>query len=155
MFQLYTEDFVCNKDESFSMTACLQDYVVRQSGCYLDWFRNVCISPDHQPCTNKEQFVIIQETWNWLFDASIHDITEKTGCLQKCTFMRYDIRKQKDTPITWNTTNWVSEFYVYTDTEHVEIKSEYYTYDGRDLLGTVGGFLGYFGMTLKIPTVYI
>ena len=116
--------------------------MISKSGCFLNWFNNVSSSPQHQPCTEKEQFVIIQETWNWLFDATIHDITVETGCLQRCTFMKYDIKKHKNTKITWNTTRWISEFYVYTDSEHVEMKSEYYTYDGRDLLGTVGGFFG-------------
>ena len=124
------------------MTKCLQEYVFKKSGCVLDWFRNVSTSSDHKPCTNKEQLFIIRDIWNWLFDANINNITKVTGCLQRCTFMTYDIRKQKDIPITWNTTKWLSEFYVYTDSEHVEMKSEYYTYDGRDLLGTVGGFLG-------------
>ena len=62
---------------------------------------------------------MIQDTWNWLFDATIHDITLETGCIHRCSFMKYEIRKHEDIPITWNTTKWVSEFYVYTDSSHV------------------------------------
>ena len=100
------------------MTSCLQKYVVDKNGCEINWFRDT----SYANCSTFEQFEMIQETWNWMFDASYDEIVSKTGCLQKCNFMTYDIVKKLETDITWNTTKWISEFYVYTDSEHVEIK---------------------------------
>ena len=50
--------------------------------------------------------------------------------------------KQETVHIDWNTTQWISEFYIFTNSENVEIRTEYYSYDVRDLIGAVGGYFG-------------
>merc|ERR1712110_983192 len=67
-----------------------------------------------------------------------------TGCIQKCSYIKYEVVKVNEQKITWNTTKWLSEFYVYTDSENLEQRTQYYSYDIRDLIGAVGGYFGLF-----------
>ena len=99
------------------MTSCLHQFVATESGCAINWFRKSSI-PD---CSTFEDFKVVQEIWNWLWDASYSDIVDRTGCIQKCSFFKYEIVKQKTEKITWktNTTRWLSEFYIYTHSDHV------------------------------------
>ena len=69
--------------------------------------------------------------------------------------MKYEIVKQDEIEITWNTTNWISEFYIFTNSENVEIRTEYYSYDGRDLIGAVGGYFGRYNQVFNSSPVYM
>ena len=100
------------------MTSCLQKYVVDKIGCEINWFRETF----YTNCSSFEEFEKIQEIWNWMIDATYDEFVNKTKCLQKCNFMDYEFDNKFDTDITWNTTKWVSEFYVYTASKHVEIR---------------------------------
>ena len=102
------------------MTECLQHYVVSQSNCSIGWFRN--ISGQGQECTTSEEFENLQRTLNWLFDASYTDVVQQTGCVVKCSHLRYDIVKHREEEITWNTSKWISEFYIYSDSDHLEVR---------------------------------
>ena len=57
-----------------------------------------------------------------MLDASYDEFISKTGCMQKCNFMKYEFVDILETEITWNTTKWISEFYIYSDSKHVEIR---------------------------------
>ena len=93
-------------------------------------------------CRSKSEYENVSDIWNYLFDAPYDKIEEKTGCVRKCNFIKYEIVKQETVRIDWNTTKWISEFYLFTDSENVEIRTEYYPYDVRDLIGAVGGYFG-------------
>ena len=99
------------------MTLCLQQYIVKEVGCEIDWFKNT----SYKNCSEFE-FGMIQETLNWMIDASYDEFVSETGCMQKCNFMEYRFVKKIETDITWNITNWISEFYVYSNSEHVELR---------------------------------
>ena len=114
------EDYVCTEDNTFSMTQCLHHYVVSQTGCAIDWFRNT----NFPKCQTFEEFEKVQTTWNWLFDASYNELLNTTGCIQKCSYIKYEIVKINEQKITWNTTKWRSEFYVYTDSDTLEERWE-------------------------------
>ena len=47
-----------------------------------------------------------------MLDASYDEFISKTGCMQKCNFMKYEFVDILETDITWNTTKWISEFYL-------------------------------------------
>ena len=97
-----------------------------------------------------------------MFDASYNELLNTTGCIQKCSYIKYEIVKVNEQKITWNTTKWLSEFYVYTDSDNLEeryallqyklvkniivgtFRTQYYSYDIRDLIGAVGGYFGLF-----------
>ena len=102
------------------MTKCIQDYVVSKTGCAIDWFK-----PQPYPaCVTKEDYSNVRERWNWLFDATYDAIVAETGCLRKCNYMKYEIVKEQTVPITWNTTEWLSEFYVFTESENIMIRCD-------------------------------
>ena len=100
------------------MTSCLQKYVVTKIGCEVDWFRNSSFAK----CSTFQQFEKIQKIWNWMLDATYDEFVTETGCLQKCNFMEYEFTNKLENDITWNTTKWISEFYVYTASKHVETR---------------------------------
>ena len=102
------------------MTECLQHYVVLQTNCSIGWFRN--ISGQSQECATSQEFENLQRTLNWLFDASYKDVVQQTGCVVKCPHLRYDIVKYREEEITWNTSKWISEFYIYSHTDHLEVR---------------------------------
>ena len=110
-----TDGSSCNEDNHFSMTLCLQEFVVSETGCAIDWFRNTTF----RRCSTFEEFEAVQGVWNWLFDATYDDIVARTGCLQKCSYNKYEVVDLQTEEISWNTTEWLSEFYVYTDSDHV------------------------------------
>ena len=57
-----------------------------------------------------------------MFDATYEDIVEETGCLRKCNYIKYDVVKEETEKITWNTTKWLSEFFVFTNSENIQIR---------------------------------
>ena len=48
-----------------------------------------------------------------MLDASYDEFISKTGCMQKCNFMKYEFVDILETDITCNTTKCISEFYLY------------------------------------------
>ena len=140
---------------NFSMTQCLQKYIVSKANCYVNWFQQT----KYPSCKTSEELNKVREAWSFLNEASFDKIKEKTGCGRKCSAMRYEVVEENNFDITWNSTKWISEFYIYTYITgfyqmyvlftHTSIfiswssfRNEYYTFDVNDLFGSVGGYLG-------------
>ena len=94
----------------FSMTQCLQKYIVSQANCYVNWFQKT----KYPNCKTSEELDKVREVWNFLNEASANKIREKTGCGRKCSTMKYEVLLENSFDITWNSTKWISEFYIYT-----------------------------------------
>ena len=57
---------------------------------------------------------MIREAWNFLNEASYDKIVEETGCERKCSGKEYKAMSKGSFDITWNSTKWISEFYLYS-----------------------------------------
>ena len=97
------------------MTKCLQKFIASKANCYVNWFQTT----KYPACKTSEQLNKIREAWSFLNEASFDEIMEKTGCGRKCLEIEYNLVEQDNFDITWNSTKWLSEFYIYTYNEGV------------------------------------
>ena len=98
------------------MTECLRNYLITHSKCAIDWVR----PSKTGNCSTFEEFGQVRDVWNWLYDASINEIINTTGCTQKCSYLHYELIRTTQKEMTGNSSKWLSELYVYTDSENVE-----------------------------------
>ena len=160
IFQIQRQNFTCNEDTGFSMTKCLRKFIASKANCYINWFQTTTY-PD---CKTSEELKKIREAWSFLNKATFGEIVEKTGCGQKCLKIEYKLVLESNFDITWNSTKWLCEFYIYTydkgvlkmcvqylllqllyslyNVFMVFFRNEYLTFDISDLIGSVGGYLG-------------
>ena len=108
-FQIRRDNFICNEDISFSMTKCLQEYIASKANCYIDWFQ----STEYPPCKTSDELNQVRKVWSLLREASYDTIVNKTGCIRRCSEMKYEMMSEGSFDITWNSTKWISEYYVY------------------------------------------
>ena len=85
----------------------------------------------------KETLLLLK----WLQDEEYREIARKTGCYNSCKYNSYEIEITDQRSIDWETA-WHSEIYIYADSDIVEEREEYYTFDFTNLMGTIGGYLG-------------
>ena len=92
------------------MTKCLQKFIASKANCYVNWFQTT----KYPDCKTSEELKKIREAWSFLNKATFDEIVEKTGCGQKCLKIEYKLVLEDNFDITWNSTKWLSEFYIYT-----------------------------------------
>ena len=128
----------CIEDESFSLTKCFKSYVKKKIGCSFNLF-SVSNSSENCKATDKIRKTIT--LLKWLQEEEYIKIAEKSGCYKRCKYHSYEIEIKDVKKIDWET-DWLSELYVYTGSDIVDERREYYTFDFINLMGTIGGYLG-------------
>ena len=123
-------------------------------GCNLNWFQN----GDHPPCSTTKEVGRYQEVHEIIRSAPWDNLSALTGCLQKCTTLKYGVSFSSDY-VHWDKP-WISELMVQPDGSLQEEVVEYLAYDSLDLLGDLGGYLGLFlgwsllSVGLFTPTIF-
>ena len=128
----------CNDRIDYSFTECVQNFAVRKTNCHLDYFE---INQDQELCSKKNFFRYFKLLF-WIKHSRLSEVIKEYGCLPKCKMLQYSfeaIHKRSD----W-TPNWTAEVYIQPKSSIVEFSTEYYTFDGNDLVGNIGGNLGLF-----------
>ena len=115
----------CQPDEHYSFTDCLRSFVTRTSSCSIDILAN------KYNCTS-EGLVKLNQVMNELKFYNKRNITERTGCLPKCTNHKYSFEFHSNTDYVdatlWRK-NWISSFYLSTRTTISTTSVESYSYD--------------------------
>ena len=115
----------CQPDEHYSFTDCLRSFVTRTSSCSIDILAN------KYNCTS-EGLVKLNQVMNELKFYNKRNITERTGCLPKCTSHKYSFEFHSNTDYVdatlWRK-NWISSFYLSTRTTISTTSVESYSYD--------------------------
>ena len=111
----------CNSNEEYSYTECLRRYVTRTSNCSIDILANT------YNCTS-EGLVKLLDTLNELKTMTKYDTSKTTGCLQKCTVLKYTYQSKNVEEATWRK-DWLSSFYLSSRTTTYHTSEENYSYD--------------------------
>ena len=118
MLQKSTDNDKCDESDGISLTKCLKNYIAQKVGCALNWFQN----SSYPSCSQMEDYVQYLETFNYLFGSPYSKILEETSCPKKCKYTNYKILRHQREEITWNTTRWLSEFYIYQIYDAIETR---------------------------------
>ena len=111
----------CILDENYSYNQCLRNYVSDNSSC------NVDISKKTFKCTNnglKQLFDKLIE----LRSSTRKNITQTTGCFPKCVTNKYSFELKEIEKAEWRR-EWISAFYLSSETTTYEKSIESYSYD--------------------------
>ena len=147
----------CNSGQDYSFTECLRSFAATESQCFLDLsFSNISRNRERCPTENLMKLFNILL---WIKKVPWQDLTQTTGCIQKCFIRKYHFELLSSEGVKWSK-HWISSFYLSAETTNRELAIESYSYDvqvqfkGRmfqnltemwqDLIGGIGGYLGLF-----------
>ena len=128
----------CIEGNNYSFTECVQNFAVKETKCNIGYFE---VNKDQELCS-RENFFQYFKLLIWIKHSRLSEVIEESGCYPKCKMSQYSfetIHKRS----SW-TSNWTAEVYIQPKSSIVEFSTEYYTFDGNDLLGNIGGNLGLF-----------
>ena len=128
----------CSEEEAFRITKCLKTYIEKTVGCSFNLF---AITDSFETYNTSKKIKETLLLLKWLQDEEYREIARKTGCYNRCKYNSYEIEITNQRSIDWETA-WHSEIYIYADSDIVEEREEYYTFDFTNLMGTIGGYLG-------------
>ena len=78
--------------------------IFRQVGCSLNLF----VNSSFPTCTTIQELRQIQSILRKMKNLSSSQFASETGCLFKCSKIRYKIKEVKEEDLTWKT-EWISE----------------------------------------------
>ena len=113
----------CEEDDQYSYNDCLRSYVMRMTNCNIDAFSN------NFNCT-LDGIVKLYDTLIWLKLSTQKTTIEITGCLPKCTRLKYEFKRTAK--VTWKKDwkkDWISSFYLSTSSTTQSTTVENYSYD--------------------------
>ena len=113
----------CNSEAQYSYTNCLRNYVSRIANCNFD-----ILSNNFNNCTSSA-LGKFNDTFNELRYSTKMDIIDKTGCKPKCINQKYEFHVTSDEDITNMRKDWISSFYLSTETTTNPTSVETYSYD--------------------------
>ena len=135
-------DNPCVEEESYSLTECLIKFVEKETQCSISVAFDKLQSVEC-PLKNKKNITAFFEKLIWIKDTSLSELSNATGCYQKCTIREYSYEITKKEDVTW-LAKWGSSFYLQPKFSfHLQLE-EHLSYDLGDLFAAVGGYLGLF-----------
>ena len=93
----------------------------KNSNCSIEVFTN------RFNCTSTGLDSLIA-TLTSLRGSAENDVVFNTGCVPKCQNLQYKFDLKDEIDVTWRK-DWVSSFYLSTDSTTYQISTEYYSYD--------------------------
>ena len=112
----------CISDNKYSYNKCLRKYASHFSGCDID------ISKEKFICDKTGGLKLLFDTLVQLKTSTRRDIGEDTGCLPKCVTHKYSFELKETEEVEWRT-DWISAFYLSSETTTYENSIESYSYD--------------------------
>jgi len=150
----------CTEETSTSLTSCIKKYLTHQVGCDLDLLgqkrhneeslteargknQEEAADGKGEACFTNPRLKTLYSLFIWMKRSSWQEVSNTTGCLPRCSHIRYTWKLRKRGKVDWRT-NWVSSFYLEPRSAHEEESVEYLTYDQQAMVGDLGGYLGLF-----------
>ena len=78
----------CEEAEDYSFTECLMEFVVRSTGCYLDWGQTFS-SANYPVCTTLQQIISMEKLLHRISKLSWTKLTKITRCYGKCQYKKF------------------------------------------------------------------
>ena len=123
----------CVMDPGYSYTKCLMDFARGTSDCSVDVFAN------DSNCTSDGLNALI-DTLSKIRSSTKKEIARMTGCHPKCEVYKYNFHLKRETDVTWKK-DWVSSFFLSTETTTYTMSMESYNYDEQVSEHFQNGFL--------------
>ena len=111
----------CESNPSYSYRNCLMELAEKISNCSIEVFTN------RFNCSSTGLDSLIA-TLTSLRGSAENDVVFNTGCVPKCQNLQYKFNLKDEIDVTWRK-DWVSSFYLSTDSTTYQISTEYYSYD--------------------------
>ena len=113
----------CVSNPSYSYRDCLMELAKKRSNCSIELFKNKVT------CSSNGFDHLVKRLKN-LRVSSENDAVFNTGCVPKCQNNRYKFYLKDEIDVTWRK-DWVSSFYLSTDSTTVQLLTEQYSYDAQ------------------------
>ena len=111
----------CISDENYSYNQCLRKYAVKVSSCNIDL-------PQKQYNCTENGLKLLFRTLTELRSRTKTNITKTTGCLPKCVINKYVFDQKENEIVTWRK-DWISSFYLTSETTTYQTSLESYSYE--------------------------
>ena len=111
----------CVSNPSYSYKDCLMELAKKISNCSIEVFKN------KSNCSLAGLDSLVETLTN-LRGSAEKDVVFDTGCFPKCQKRLYKFSLKDETDVTWRK-DWVSSFYLSTDSTTYQMSTEYYSYD--------------------------
>ena len=111
----------CVSNPSYSYRDCLMELAKKISNCSIEVFKN------RSNCSLAGLDSLVETLTN-LRGSAEKDVVFDTGCFPKCQKRLYKFSLKDETDVTWRK-DWVSSFYLSTDSTTYQMSTEYYSYD--------------------------
>ena len=111
----------CISDRNYSYNQCLRKYVFDHSSCNIDLINN------EFDCT-ENGLKLFYNTLIELRSSTRKNITKTTGCFPKCVTSKYSFELKETEKAEWKR-DWISAFYLSSETTTYEKSIESYSYD--------------------------
>ena len=76
----------CTMTKEYSLTSCMMDYFLKQTGCLFQEETNTL------SCPSSEDVSKYFHTLAWAKTASVDELYQRTNCLPKCSYTEYRVR---------------------------------------------------------------
>jgi hypothetical protein len=147
--ELSTPQDPCKEEPTYSFQGCIKESLSREAGCRMHWDT---ISDQARPiCMTLDQYRPFAVLYELLKDASMREITIKTGCLKPCRYKEYVV---VNGPLesAYSSPDYHLSLEVWMITTDITVKTEQLIISPTTLLANIGGtlslFLGISFMTL-------
>jgi hypothetical protein len=146
--ELSTPKDPCVEEPTYSFKGCIKESLSRRAGCRIHWDT---ISDQTRPvCTTLVQHQIFAEGYENLKDASVRQITRRTGCQKPCRYKEYLLSSMQAS--AFPSTGYHFSLSVWMATTDITVKTEHLIISPATLVANIGGtlslFLGISFMTL-------
>ena len=111
----------CISNENYSYNQCLRKYAVKVSSCNIDL-------PQKQYNCTENGLKLLFRTLTELRSRTKTNITKTTGCLPKCVINKYVFDQKENEIVTWRK-DWISSFYLTSETTTYQTSLESYSYE--------------------------
>ena len=78
----------CEEEEKYSFTECMMEFVVRETGCYLELGQTFS-SANYPVCTTVQQIVNMEKLLHRISKLSWTKLTKISGCYGKCQYKKF------------------------------------------------------------------
>jgi hypothetical protein len=147
--ELSTPEDPCSEQPGYSFQGCIKESLSRQEGCRMHWDN---ISDQARPvCKTMAQYEPFANMYEILKDASMREITTRTGCQKPCKYMEYVV---VNGPLVnaFSSPEFHLSLEVWMITTDITVKTEQLILTPANLVAQIGGtlslFLGISFMTL-------
>ena len=138
--EMIAKEGLCTDTLDYSVTKCLNDYVLDTLDCKMDLNLTTTSSIQCPVDFNLKKYL---DLFLFFQHSSLKNISTVTGCLPKCKYTEYEFQREPKEGVDWKTA-WMSSFYLWPKNSKITYSVEYYEFGLSDLFSDFRSYLGLF-----------